>query len=204
MVVATATAASIAVALADRGPSFSTAGAVTGGRLLLVVPAAWCALAAIGLAVRPPGRLGASVAFAVAGLAWLVGEWDNPVAGSDAAFSWGLVLYAATPAAVLHAGLSRSAGLLPSRVRVGLVAVGYAVTVGVQGLLAALVFDPGVGRLSRLRPNLWLVTDDAAGLEAVERGASGWACCGWLSRSASWRSLCCARAPRPGEPRAPP
>ena len=169
VVVATTTAASIAVSLADRGPSFSTASAVTGGRLLLVLPAAWCALAAVGLAVRAPERLGSSAAFAVAGIVWLVSEWDNPVAGSDAAFSWGLVLYAATPAAVMHAGLSRSAGILPPRLRWGLVAAGYAVTVGLQGVLAALVFDPASGGCRGCATNLWLVTDDSSGLAAVER-----------------------------------
>ena len=168
-VVATAAAASVAVSLADLGPSFSTAGAVKGGRLLLVVPAACCALAAVGLALRPPGRLGAAAAFAVAGIAWLVGEWDNPLAGSDAAFSWGLVLYAAAPAAALHAGLARAAGLVPSRPRVGLVAAGYIVTVGVQGVLAAMVFDPASGGCHACATNLWLVTDDAAAFEAVER-----------------------------------
>ena len=154
--------------VAGRGAGFSTASALTGGIALLVVPAASCLLASVALALRPPGRPRAAAALALAGLAWLASEWDNPAAGSDVTFSLGLLLYASAPVAVLHAGLSKSGGVAPARLRRGLLIAGALLAIGVQGLLAAVVFDPAAGGCRGCARNLWLVYGDEQILTAVD------------------------------------
>jgi signal transduction histidine kinase len=155
--------------LADRGPAFSTTATVEGGYALLVIPTVLCLLASIGLALRSPGRKVAAVGFAWAALAWVAGEWDNPVAGSDVAFSVGLLVYAASPVAVLYAGLSRSGGAVPRRIRAGLLVVGCLLMLGLQGLVVATVFDPAAGGCRGCASNLWLVSGDQAALSTLDR-----------------------------------
>ena len=120
-------------------PGFSVAGSVTGGRVLLVVPAP-AVPGGCPACWRAPERW-TSAALAAAGIAWLVGEWDNPEAGSALVFSWGLVLYAAAPAVALHAGLAVGRDP-PAAAAVGAGGGGVRRHRRLQGVLVALLFDP--------------------------------------------------------------
>ena len=169
-VVTVVSATEWSLVLADRGAAFSTALTVEGGTALLLVPTAVCLLASIGLAWRPPQRPRAAAAFAIAAVAWLAGEWDNPASGSALAFSAGLLLYAVTPVAVLLAGLSRSGAVLSSQTRAVLLGAGCAVTMGVQGLLTAIFLDPASGGCRGCARNLWLVSGD----ESIRASVDEW------------------------------
>ena len=129
------------LAVARRGPGYSFGGSSTFAAAAEL--AAGYALLAVGFAawMRPrQARLGAILV--AASFAWFLLEWNNPAAGSAGAFTAGLVLYAAAPPLVAHAMLAYPEGRVgwwPARL--GL-ALGYAGSVLVLGLLAALVFDP--------------------------------------------------------------
>ena len=125
---------SLAVARAGAGYSFGGASAGAGAAEL----GAGYALLGVGLAawMRPrQARLGAILV--AASFAWFLLEWNNPAAGSAVVFTIGLVLYAAAPPLVGHAMLAYPDGRVgwwPGRL--GL-ALGYAGSVLVLGLLAA-------------------------------------------------------------------
>jgi hypothetical protein len=76
---------------------------------------------------------------ALTAIAWLLVEWNSP--GAGAAFTVGLVLFAAWPALLAHAALRYRARSL-SRPAIGLLVLGYATSLLVLGLGAALFFDP--------------------------------------------------------------
>lgn len=76
---------------------------------------------------------------ALTAIAWLLVEWNSP--GAGAAFTVGLVLFAAWPALLAHAALRYRARSL-SRPAIGLLVLGYANSLLVLGLGAALFFDP--------------------------------------------------------------
>jgi signal transduction histidine kinase len=105
--------------------------------------------------MRPrQARLGAILV--AASFAWFLLEWSNPAAGS-VVFTTGLVLYAAAPPLVAHAMLAYPDGRVgwwPGRL--GL-ALGYAGSVLVLGLLAAAVFDPASEGCAQCPRNLLLV-----------------------------------------------
>ena len=99
--------------------------------------AAGLLLVAAALAARATDAL--RVLLAAAGVAWLIGEWNSP--GAGAAFSAGLVLYAAWPALLAHAALRYGDRSL-SRPAIALLAVAYADSLLVLGAGSALFFDP--------------------------------------------------------------
>jgi signal transduction histidine kinase len=99
--------------------------------------AAGLLLVAAGLAARAQSGLRALLA--VCGVAWLTGEWNSP--GAGAAFSAGLVLYAAWPPLLAHAMLRHGERSL-SRPAIALLAVAYADSLLVLGAGSALFFDP--------------------------------------------------------------
>lgn len=151
---------SLAVARAGAGNSFGGASAFAGVAEL----AAGYTLLAVGLAasMRPrQARLGAVLV--AASFAWFLLEWNNPAAGSAFVFTIGLVLYAAAAPLVAHAMLAYPGGRVawwPGRA--GL-ALGYAGSVLVLGLLAATVFDPASEGCAQCPRNLLLAGDGSNG-----------------------------------------
>ncbi|HYZ28554.1 MAG TPA: histidine kinase [Thermoleophilaceae bacterium] len=133
--------------LAITGDSAAALAADVAVGLLLVVAAvaSWHRGAAF------PGLL------ALAGIAWLVGDWNTPGAGPG--FTAGLALYASWPVFVAAAalrgpderGFGRAARLL--------LAVAFGTAVGVLGLASAVVFDPGAQGCSDCPRNLLNIAD---------------------------------------------
>src|SRR5215470_18619686 len=150
---------SLAVARRGAGNSFGGGSAFAGAAEL----AAGYALLGVGFAalMRPrQARLGAILAMASG--AWFLLEWNNPAVGSAVVFTVGLVLYAAAAPLVAHAMLAYPAGRVswwPGRL--GL-ALGYAGSVLVLGLLAAAVFDPVAEGCAQCPRNLLLVGSSGA------------------------------------------
>ena len=96
-----------------------------------------------------------------AALAWLTSEWNTP--GAGAAFTIGLVLYAAWPpllAAAALRGLDERQFDGPAAL---VVAVSLATGVGLLGLASAAVFDPDAQGCLECPTNLLLI-EDAPGL----------------------------------------
>ena len=151
---------SLAVARGGAGNSFGGSSAFAGAAEL----AAGYALLTVGVAacMRPrQARLGAILV--AASFAWFLLEWNNPAAGSAFVFTIGLVLYAVAPPLVAHAMLAYPDGRVgwwPGRL--GL-ALGYAGSVLVLGLLAAVVFDPAAQGCAQCPRNLLLAGGGSSG-----------------------------------------
>jgi signal transduction histidine kinase len=148
---------SLAVARQGGGYSFGGSSAFAGAAEL----AAGYALLAVGIAawMRPrQARLGAI--FIAASFAWFLWEWNNQAAGSALVFTVGLVLYAAAPPLVAHAMLAYPDGRVGWWLgRLGL-ALGYAGSVLVLGLVAATFFNPAAAGCSHCPRNLLLADSD--------------------------------------------
>ena len=151
---------SLAVARGGAGYSFGGGSAFAG----IAELAAGYALLGVGVAawMRPrQARLGSILV--AASFAWFLLEWNNPAAGSAVVFTLGLVLYAAAPPLVAHAMLAYPDGRVgwwPGRL--GL-ALGYAGSVLVLGLLAAAVFNPAAQLCAQCPRNLLLAGGGSSG-----------------------------------------
>jgi signal transduction histidine kinase len=133
---------------------------------------------------------------AAAGVAWFFPEWDNPGVGAAAAFTFGLVTYALTPAVVAHAVLAYPSGRLLSRPGRLAVTVAYADAALILGLLPALFFSPPGQGCSLCPPNL-LLADARQGLfESLNR----WGIRLGLVWTIVIAALCVWRLARPGAP----
>ena len=156
---------SMAVARGGAGYSFGGSSAFAGAAELV----AGYALLAVGFTawMRPrQARLGAILV--AASFAWFLLEWSNPAAGS-VVFTTGLVLYAAAPPLVAHAMLAYPDGRVGWWLgRLGL-ALGYAGSVLVLGLLAAAVFDPASEGCAQCPRNLLLVVGGGSAYGSVSR-----------------------------------
>ncbi|NUV63150.1 sensor histidine kinase [Streptomyces sp. CAI-85] len=149
----------VVIARAERG--FSTALTTSYGPAALL-GTGWALL--IGALVvgrrTSAGRTGPLLFLAA--YAWFLPEWDNPGTTSSVVFSLGLALDAACPAVVGHLALAHAGGRLgswPARV---LAVAGYGITVGVQGVGAALYFRPQTQGCSECPRNWWSIADDPA------------------------------------------
>ncbi|MDX6260606.1 MAG: hypothetical protein QOH84_2294 [Kribbellaceae bacterium] len=181
----------VSIAHEDAGLSF----ALTTTRGTTVMLAAGWSLMAAGLALsikRPRNR--AAAALYLAGCAWFVSQWDNPGGSSSAVFSIGLALYAGCPAVVTHVALAYPSGNLRSWTNRIVVGLGYVVTIGIQGLAGAAVFDPGSQGCSDCASNLWVIADRPSTQTAIDllgvRAGTAWtvlafATVGWRVLSAS-------------------
>jgi signal transduction histidine kinase len=127
-------------------------------------------LIAAGLASwarRPESRFG--VLLALAGIGWLLTEWNNPGLGSSLAFTMGLALYAVAPPLVAHAALAYPGGRVSSLpARVG-VLFAYLGAVVMLGLLPALLFDPAGAGCAGCPENLLLVHRDSGSFDDINR-----------------------------------
>jgi signal transduction histidine kinase len=156
-----------ALAVARDAPQASLAGASTGATLAFAaVGWALVACGVVAWARRPASRFGPLLA--AAGGAWFVAELNNPGAGSTLLFTLGLVGYAACPAVVAHAALAYPDGRVEGRATRTALALAYAGTLVVLGLLPALTFEPAAQGCTECPDNLVAVTSapgvvDAAG-----------------------------------------
>jgi signal transduction histidine kinase len=132
--IAVATAA-ITVGIVRGEPSAALAG--NSALALTAEVAVGLLLVAAAGAARAPAD--ARALLAGSGIAWLVAEWNSPAAG--AAFTVGLVLYAAWPPLLAHAVLRYGDRSL-SRPAIVMLAVAYVDSVVILGALSASVFDP--------------------------------------------------------------
>ena len=145
------------LAVARDAGSFSMAGGWGGGAALLAVGWSLMACGLVHRSGRDDNRIG--LLLFGAGLCWFLSEWDSPFVGSDAAFSVGLLMYAAWPAFVVHVVVAFPTGRLDSRIERVVVAAGYGITVGAVGLVPALFYDPSSRGCAACPDNLWLLAD---------------------------------------------
>jgi hypothetical protein len=156
------------LAIARSAPGGSLAGASTASAVaLLGVGWALIACGVVAWARRPTSRFGPILA--AAGGAWFVVELNNPGIGSPILFTFGLLVYAACPALVAHAALAYPGGGAGGGLeRVGL-AIAYASTLVVLGLVPALAFDPAAQACAACPRNLVSVTSAPGLVEALNR-----------------------------------
>jgi signal transduction histidine kinase len=156
----------VTVALARTEPGFSPA-LMTPHGLIALLGAGWALLiGALALSWWAPGRRSGLLLFLVA-YAWFLSEWDNPGTTSSVAFTLGLALYAACPAAVAHLALAYPAGRLGAWPARTVTAAGYAITVGVQGAGTAAYFHPRTQGCSQCARNWWAIADDPARVQDI-------------------------------------
>ena len=174
--------------LVQHNPTGSLAGSSAAGSAALL-GAGWLAIAA-GLLVRHRRpRSTSGVLLAAGGFAWFIAEWNNPGAGSPLIFTVGLLLYAACPPLIAHAALSYPSGQLGSRIERWTLVATYAVSLGVLGLGATLVFSPGDQGCGQCATNVVAIASDARLVESLSRAGVqlGLACMIALAVLAAWR-----------------
>ena len=99
------------------------------------------------------------VLLGAAALVWLAAEWNSP--GAGAAFTLGLLLYAAWPPLLAAAALRGLDERPLDRPSVVVLTASFAVSVGLLGLASAAVFDPDAQGCTQCPANLLLVTNAA-------------------------------------------
>ena len=97
------------------------------------------------------------VLLAAAALTWLTAEWNAP--GAGAAFTLGLLLYAAWPALLAAAALRGLDERRLDRPSLVVLVASFGVSVGLLGLASAAVFDPDAQGCTQCPANLLRVTD---------------------------------------------
>jgi signal transduction histidine kinase len=158
----------LSLSFARSEPAYAFAGD-SAARALLELGAGYALIAAglVSWARRPESRFGALLA--LAGIGWLLTEWNNPGIGSALAFTIGLALYAVAPPLVAHAALGYPGGRLSSLPeRVG-VLFAYFGGVLALGLLPALFFDTAATGCAECPENLLLVHGDTGAFEDLNR-----------------------------------
>jgi len=138
-------------------------------RDIALLAAGW-ALIGCGLAYwqRCPRKLVGPL-LAAGGFAWFLPEWNTPAIGSALAFTIGLVFYGLVCTAFVgHAVLIYPSGRLRSLERVA-VLLGYIGSLGVLGLLPALVFDPRAEACSECPANLLRLSDRPGAVTDLNR-----------------------------------
>ncbi|MFG1625284.1 histidine kinase [Kribbella sp. NPDC049227] len=185
------------VSIAHEDPGLSFVLTSTLGTTTLLVTGWSLMVAGLALSLKRP-RNRAALGLYLAGCAWFLSEWDNPGGSSSWIFSAGLVLYAACPAVVTHVALAYPYGHLRTWTNRTVVALGYVVTIGIQGLASAMVFDPGSQGCSDCASNLWVVADRPDTRTAVDllgvRAGTAWAVIAFLT--VMWRVVKASAAGR--------
>jgi signal transduction histidine kinase len=167
-------AATVAIVRGD--PELALAG--DSATALVAELAAGALLIAAALAAWPPGAGGARfpALLIVAALAWPLGEWSTP--GAGAAFTAGLVLYAAWPPLLAAAALRGPDERPLSRPAVLVLVLAFATSVGVLGVASAAVFDGPAQGCLQCPPNRLLITGNAGTWHDLGRAG--------LALSAAW------------------
>jgi signal transduction histidine kinase len=145
----------------QESPQFSMAASVPGGIVLLLTATWLCCLAAAGRLWWDNRPRKAGSLLGLAGLSWLVPEWDNPNAPA-LLYTAALLLAWVTPALVLHAALTWRDSQLSGVLARVTVTSGYAISLGVLGIAPALVFDPVTIGCLDCPSNLLLVSEGGA------------------------------------------
>jgi signal transduction histidine kinase len=129
----------VSIDVARDSPAYSLAGSGAPAAAALLLPA--LGLVGLGLLawLRRPGSLVGPL-LSIAGIAWLLPEWNNPGIGSAAGFTVGLVLWAACPPLVAHAVLAQQRGA--RRLDRALLAAAYGSSLVLLGVVPALLSDP--------------------------------------------------------------
>ena len=144
--------------LARQAPGFSFAGSSLLGAVALLGPAWSLALAGDGLARSSASRR-AGVLVTLAGIGWLLSEWDNPESAPPLVFSLGLMLFAVAPVVLDHAIVTL--GGIWTRWEMAMVTSGYLVMIGLLGVAPALWTDPAATGCAGCSRNLWLIENRA-------------------------------------------
>jgi signal transduction histidine kinase len=144
-------AAFVTVLVVRADPSDSLAGA---SALALAAEVA-VGLALVAAALTARAGTAFRVLLATCGVAWLIGEWNSP--GAGAAFTAGLVLYAAWPPLLAHAALRYGHESL-GRAEIALLALAYLGAL-LLGASYAAFFDPVAQGCFDCPDNLLLVSD---------------------------------------------
>jgi signal transduction histidine kinase len=118
--------------------------------------AASALVVAAAAAIWRAGRI-FPVLLAAAALVWLVAEWNSP--GAGAAFTLGLLLYAAWPSLLAAAALRELDERPLDRPAIVVLTASFGIGVGLLGLASAAVFDPDAQGCLQCPANLLLVTD---------------------------------------------
>jgi len=128
-------AAAVTVAIVRKDPGDSLAG--DSSLVLTLEVAAGVLLVVAGLVAR--ANRGFRALLAASGIGWLIAEWNSP--GAGAAFSAGLILYAAWPALLAHAALRYPDRSL-TRSEMAALAVAYAYSLLLLGAGTAFFYEP--------------------------------------------------------------
>ena len=152
--VALVAAATVTVSIVRGEPELALVGD-SGAALAVELAAAGLVLAA-ALATWRVGVV-FPVLLSAAALAWLAAEWNTP--GAGAAFTAGLILYAAWPPLLATAALRGLDERPFDRPAAFVVVVSAAAGVGVLGLASTAVFDPHASGCLQCPANLLLITD---------------------------------------------
>jgi signal transduction histidine kinase len=135
------------------------------------VVAGWAVIASgLVLWARRPGNH-AGPLLTAAGFAWLLAAWNTPMIGSAAAFAVGLVVYAVAPPLLAHAAFAFPVGR-PTRFTSLALALAYAATAGILGLLSALTLDPRAEGCAQCPANPLLLIDAPDSYADLNRAGS--------------------------------
>jgi signal transduction histidine kinase len=152
-------AATVAIVRGD--PDFALAGGSAAA--LAAELAVGALLIAAALAAWRPAAKGLHFAalLILAALAWPLGEWGSPAA-APAAFTAGLVLYAAWPPLLAAAALRGPDERPLSRPAVIVLAGALVTSIGLLGVASAAIFDPQAQGCVECPPNRLLISANAA------------------------------------------
>jgi signal transduction histidine kinase len=178
--------AAVTIAIVRADPSEALAG--DSALALTAEVAVGLLLVAAASAARAPA--GVRLLLAASGVAWLIAEWNSPAAG--AAFTAGLVLYAAWPALLAHAALRYGDRSL-SGAALALQAVAYADTLLVLGAGPALFLDARAQGCFDCPANRLLVSGHPGAVDDLGR-AGLWIAVAWSAAFAALMLVRLARA----------
>ena len=168
--------AGVSLTVATTHSLWSLSGQATAGPVALLVPGLGAVMCGAAGLWRQPGTRFPYLLW-LAGIAWLLVEWNNPETGSAVVFTVGLAFSAAYPAVVAHCALAWPDGVIAGRVGRAVVAAAYVGAVGLLGIAPALVFDPAAAGCFSCPDNLLRVGASVSDrfLDAGLRVAPFWA-----------------------------
>jgi signal transduction histidine kinase len=115
--------------------------ATSGATAVLAVAAGWGILTAGVIGTWRNPRLPGAPLLILAGIGWFVAEWSNPGAPTAIVFTIGLLIGAAWPAMVAHAGVLLGRTRI-NRAMAALLAAGYAICLGPLGFIPTIAYIP--------------------------------------------------------------